>query len=87
MGASGRDKLATYLRAMSSLIRDIELLSTSADSSALANPDVRPALEQLARAYQGERGVRAFNAVDRALVALERNSGVKVVADWVALEL
>jgi hypothetical protein len=31
--------------------------------------------------------VRAFAAVDQGLVALDRNAGVKVVADWVALQL
>ena len=86
-GASDREQLATHLRAMASLLRDVELLSTRADVRGLANPDVQPALERLAATYRGERGVRAFTAVDRALVALERNAGVKVVADWVVLQL
>jgi len=85
-GAGDREQLAIHLRAMASLIRDVELLSTSADPRALANPDVQPALERLA-AYGGERGVRAFTAVDRALVALDRNAGVKLVADWLVLQL
>jgi hypothetical protein len=53
----------------------------------LANSDVRPALERLTQTYRGERGVRAFSAIDRALVALDRNAGVKVVADWLVLQL
>ena len=85
-GAVDREQLATELRAMASLLRDVELLSTSADSRALANPDLQPALEGLS-AYQGERGIRAFTAVDRALMALDRNAGVKVVADWLVLQL
>ena len=85
-GAVDREQLATELRAMASLIRDVALLSTSADSRALANPDVQPAIERLS-AYQGERGIRAFTAVDRALMALDRNAGVKVVADWLVLQL
>ena len=72
---------------MASLVRDVELLSTRADVRVLANPDVQPALERLAGVYQGERGVRAFAAVDRALVALDRNAGVKIVADWLVLQL
>ena len=72
---------------MASLLRDIELLSVRADAGGLANADVRPALERLARTFEGERGVRAFTAVDRALVALERNAGVKIVADWLVLQL
>ena len=85
--AAVREQLATELRAMASLIRDVELLSTSADARALANPDVRPALERLVPTYQGERGMRAFTAVDRALMALDRNAGVKIVADWLLLQL
>jgi DNA polymerase-3 subunit delta' len=84
-GAADREQLAVNLRAMASLLRDAELLSTRA-TDALANPDVRPAIERLA-AFRGERGVRAFTAVDQALVALERNAGVKTVADWVVLQL
>jgi DNA polymerase III subunit delta' len=82
-----RDQLALQLRAMASLLRDVEVLATRADDRALANADVRSALERLTPAYGGERGVRAFTAIDRALVALERNAGVKVVADWLVLQL
>lgn len=86
-GAGDREQLSSHLRAMASLLRDIELLSTRADTRALANPDVQPALERLSEAYRGERGVRAFTAVDQALGALERYAGVKVVADWLVLQL
>jgi DNA polymerase-3 subunit delta' len=86
-GATDREHLATELRAMASLLRDVELLASRADASTLANPDVRPALDRLVEAYQGDRGVRAFAAVDRALVALESNAGVKIVADWLVLAL
>ena len=87
-GAAGdREQLAVHLRAMASFVRDAELLSTGADARALANPDMSPALERLARTYGGERGVRAFAAIDRALEALDRNAGVKIVADWVMLHM
>jgi DNA polymerase-3 subunit delta' len=86
-GGGERDKLASHLRAMASLLRDVEVLATDADPDTLANPDVRPHLERLAKGYGGERGVRAFGAIDQALVALERNAGVKVVADWLVLQL
>ena len=72
---------------MGSLLRDVELLATRADAGALANADVRPTLERLTPAYGGERGVRAFAAIDEALMALERNAGVKVVADWLVMHL
>jgi DNA polymerase-3 subunit delta' len=85
--AEQREYLAARLRAMSSLLRDVEVLATRADERVLANTEVRPALERLAPAYAGERGVRAFTAIDEALTALDRNVGVKVVADWVVLQL
>jgi len=86
-GATDREQLASHLRAMASLLRDVEVLATGADARALANSDVRPALDRLATAYRGDRGVRAFAAVDEALVALDRNAGVKIVADWLVLQL
>ena len=86
-GAEDREQVSSHLRAMASLLRDIEILSTRADVRALANPDVQPALARLTEAYRGERGMRAFTAIDQALVALERNAGVKVVADWLVLNL
>lgn len=86
-GVTDREQLATHLRAMGVLLRDVEVLATHADERALANPDIRPALERLTSAFHGERGTRAFAAVDRALVALQRNAGVKLVADWVVLQL
>ena len=101
-GAADREQLAVNLRAMASLLRDAELVSAFAEApadrrslgggwstratDALANPDVRPAIERLA-AFRGERGVRAFMAVDQALMALERNAGVKTVADWIVIQL
>jgi DNA polymerase-3 subunit delta' len=86
-GAADRDQLAAHLRAMASLVRDIEVLATGADAGTLANPDAQSALDRLVPAFKGERGVKAFGAIDRALVALHRNAGVKVVADWVVLQL
>jgi DNA polymerase-3 subunit delta' len=85
-GARDRDQLAAHLRAMSSLLRDVELLSVRADATSLANADLQPALGRLA-AFRGQRGVDAFSAVDCALVALDRNAGVKIVADWLLLHL
>jgi DNA polymerase-3 subunit delta' len=85
--AGERTQLAAHLRAMASLLRDAELLSAGADNRTLANPDMEPALDRLATVYGGERGVRAFSAIDEALVALDRNAGVKIVADWIVLHL
>jgi DNA polymerase-3 subunit delta' len=86
-GVTERDHLATHLRAMAVLLRDVEVLATGADDRVVANADVRPVLERLTNAYRGARGTRAFAAIDRALFALERNAGVKLVADWLVLQL
>jgi DNA polymerase-3 subunit delta' len=86
-GAADRDQLSAHLKAMASLLRDVEALATGADAATLANPDAKPALERLVPSFKGDRGLAAFAAIDRALEALDRNSGVKVVADWLVLQL
>jgi DNA polymerase-3 subunit delta' len=86
-GAADREQVSSHLRAMAALLRDVAILSTHADPDVLANADVRSALDALVPTYGGDRGVRAFGAVDRALLALEANAGVKVVADWLVLQL
>jgi len=85
--ASDREQMAAHLLAIASMLRDVELLAAQADSSHLANADMRPAIDRLTPAYKGDRGLRAFAAVDHALEALDRNAGVKVVADWLVLQL
>jgi DNA polymerase III subunit delta' len=85
--ASDREQLATYLRAMSSLLRDVELLACGADEDALANRDVKQELERLCEVYAGGRSRDAFVAVDRALGALDRNASAKIVADWLVLQI
>ena len=88
-GAAGgeRDQMAACLRAMASLLRDLGILASQVDAGALANADLRPRLDRLTGAYDGDRSVRAYGAVDRALAALERNASPKVVADWLVLQL
>jgi DNA polymerase-3 subunit delta' len=85
-GSAARDQLAAYLHAMASLLRDAEVVATGSTVS-LANADATPAVERIASAFGGERGVRAYAAIDRAIDALDRNAGAKVVADWVMLQL
>ena len=72
---------------MAALLRDVEVLSTGASVEALTNADIRTDLDRLTASFGGDRGVRAFAAVDTALAALDRNAGVKVVADWLVLNL
>jgi DNA polymerase-3 subunit delta' len=82
-----REDVALVLRMMASMLRDIELLNTGGDTRVLANPAVADELSSLTRGYSGDRARDAFVAVDRAIGALERNAGTKVVSEWLALQL
>ena len=84
--ASDREQVNAHLQAMASLLRDVEILATRADAP-LANADTPASVERLVPAYGGERGVRAFAAIDRALAAVGSNVGIKVVADWLVFQL
>lgn len=86
-GPSDREQLAVQLRAMASLIRDVEALASGADRSVLANPDLASRLDRLRPGLAGERGRQAFLAIDRALAALDRYANGKLVADWLVLQL
>ena len=82
-----REDVAIVLRLMASMLRDLEAINAGADASVLANPLLTADLERLARAYTGDRARTAFGAVDRALTALERNAGTKVVTEWLAVQM
>jgi DNA polymerase-3 subunit delta' len=82
-----REDVAIVLRLMASMLRDLEAINAGADRAVLANPLLTGDLEALARAYAGDRARAAFGAVDRALVALERNAGTKVVTEWLAVQM
>ena len=69
------------------MLRDLGVLLSRADERCLANADLQPLLRRLLRSFDGDRTVRAFSAVDRALLALERNASPKIVADWLAFQI
>jgi len=83
-----RGALAVRLRALGSLLRDLTVLTTRAPEAALVNLDLRADLEPLTRIYHRDRLARAFSAVGRSLVVLERhNASPKIVVDWLAFQL
>ena len=83
-----RGALAVRLRALGSLLRDLTVLTTRAPEAALVNLDLRADLEPLTRIYDRDRLARAFSAVGRSLVVLERqNASPKIVVDWLAFQL
>jgi DNA polymerase III subunit delta' len=86
-GPADRATIADRLLALSSLVRDLGILTTRAEHAWLANADLTAPLEALVPAFDRDRVLRAFSAVDRASSALERNASAKIVADWLALEI
>ena len=85
-GGGDREDLARRLRAVAALLRDLGLLLSRADERGLANADLKPLLTRLLTSFDGDRALRAFSAIDRALDALDRNASPKIVADWFALQ-
>ena len=85
-GGGGRDDVACRLRAVASLLRDLGVLLSRADERDLANADLKPLLTRLLKSFDGERTLRAFSSIDRALDALDRNASPKIVADWFVLQ-
>ena len=82
-----REDLGLILRLIASMLRDIELLNTGGNPRVMANPALSEELTLLTAPYRGDRARAAFAAVDRAMVALERNAGTKVVAEWLAAQI
>jgi DNA polymerase III subunit delta' len=82
-----RDELSRRLRLVSSVLRDLGVLQARAEDRTLAHCDLKPALQRLLPAFEGDRAVRAFSAVEQALDALDRNASPKIVADWVAFQV
>jgi len=82
-----RDELGRRLRLVASMLRDIGVLLSHADERSLANGDLQPVLARLLPAFDADRALDAFAAVDRALQALDRNASPKIVADWVAFQV
>lgn len=82
-----REDVALALGLMASMLRDIELLNSGGDARILANAVVAEDLSALAARFAGDRARAAFAATDRAIAALERNAGTKVVSDWLAVNI
>lgn len=85
-GGGDREDVARRLRAVASLLRDLGVLHSRADERVLANADLKPLLTRLQKSLDGNRTLRAFSAIDRALDALDRNASPKIVSDWFVLQ-
>jgi DNA polymerase III subunit delta' len=82
-----REEVGLILRLVASMLRDIELLNAGGDARTLANPAVASELGELSRRFADDRAREAFAAVDRAIDALQRNAGTKVVAEWLSAQI
>ena len=84
--AAVRKELRFRLMALTSLLRDIEVIIARARVP-LANADLEQPLKRLAGAFADGRSRRALSAIDEAIDAIDRNASPKVVADWIACQL
>lgn len=82
-----RLEMQALLQMASSLVRDIAVLHAGADRRLLANGDMGPGLDRLARGLQPAAARQAFATLDRGRSALERNAGSKLVAEWICSEI
>lgn len=82
-----REELATRVRMLASLVRDVALVAQGGAEGVLANGDLAGELAGFAATFDHQRAVRAFGCADQALAALRRNASPKVVAAWLAVQL
>ena len=81
-----RDMLRQRLEALGVVVRDLGASAAGGDARWQSPPDPTPGRPGAAAAAR--RGwPTAYDAVDEAHQALDRNVSPKTVADWVALEL
>lgn len=85
-GRRDREALGERLAVVLSLLRDLGAIGVSRDVP-LANGDLTDALNELSQAFGPGRVALAFDAVERAEQALQRNASPKIVADWLAVAL
>ena len=83
-GASERDALGGHLHAIAALLRDVSLVRRQWRSG--RGGERRSACRRsrtLAPAFDRDRSIEAFAAINRALEALDYNASPKTVADWI----
>ncbi len=85
--AAARETLIRRLRALGTLLRDLQVVAAGGDRACLANADLAAELTELLPSYDTDRALRGFASVERAVNALTRNASPKVVADWLALQI
>ena len=76
------------LRLMASMLRDLEAINCRRRSARAGQSvaDRRP-VDDWRAPIPAIAPATAFGAVDRALTALDRNAGMKVVTEWLAVQM
>ena len=87
IAAADRETLTRSLRALGTLLRDLQVVAAGGDRTWLANADLEAELVELVGSYDTDRAGRGFASVERAVNALARNASPKVVVDWLALQI
>ena len=85
--AADREALSARIIVLSSLLRDIALVSQGGGAGQLANGDLVAEIGEMAPAFDVDRVLKGYAATDRALAAIDRNANVKLVAAWLAVRL
>jgi hypothetical protein len=82
-----RQEVHAVLRVAASLVRDVSVVHAGSEPRLLANGDIEDVVHRLARALPPPAARAAFATLERALDALDRNAGPKLVVEWVAAEI
>jgi DNA polymerase III subunit delta' len=84
--AGERDLLGQRLGALNTVLRDIAAVTSGANPNTLSSAPTQ-ALAMLAKGFNADRLLAAFDAVGKAQQAVDRNVSPKTVADWLAFQL
>jgi hypothetical protein len=91
IGNRDADRLRQHVRAVlqfaGSLVRDVSVVHAGSDARLLANGDRPDDVQRLARTLSPQAARAAFATLNRALDAIDRNAGPKLVVEWVASEI
>jgi DNA polymerase-3 subunit delta' len=81
-----REALSDRLAVVLALLRDLGAIGASRETP-LANGDLADTLRTLTAAFDVSRVSKAFDMVEEAEQALQKNASPKIVADWVAVRM
>jgi len=81
-----REALSTRLEIAGGMLRDVSAIVAD-EITAVRNRDAGADLRTLARSFDQQRIVGAWDILQRAQQALDRNASPKIVADWAVMSL